>query len=192
MPEFEAALGNDRLPVEEFANRMSGFFVDQWNKSMQGVPGDMIFFVGGYDHGDTYGKVFEMHVPNQPTPKEWHPGNRFGVVWGGQKEYVERLIIGFDPKLPGFLQQEFELDDATRDQITAKLKSKLIARVPFQFLPLQDCIDLTIFLIRTTVQIQTWLIGVRGVGGFIDVATITRTEGFKPVQQKAISGERGV
>jgi hypothetical protein len=38
-------------------------------------------------------------------------------------------------------------------------------------------------------NILRWQIGVRGVGGAIDVATITRTKGFKPVQEKKIRGE---
>lgn len=37
--------------------------------------------------------------------------------------------------------------------------------------------------------IQTWQIGIRGVGGAIDLATITRTDGYKPVQQKKVKGE---
>ncbi len=64
------------------------------------------------------------------------------------------------------------------------------AAIPFAFLPLQDCVDISIFLIRTTATIQSWITGVRGVGGAIDVAMITRTEGFKAVQQKRIKGER--
>jgi hypothetical protein len=39
-------------------------------------------------------------------------------------------------------------------------------------------------------EIQNWIVGVRGVGGAIDVATITRVDGFQPVQLKAIRGQR--
>src|SRR5206468_8742575 len=130
------------------------------------------------------------HIPSNPTPKEWHAGGAFGITWGGQQEYAERLILGFDRALPGVLQKALKLDDKTRDQASDTLKSELSAKIPYQFLPLQDCIDLSIFLIRTTIKIQTWIVGVRGVGGFIDIATITRTEGFKAIQQKSISGEK--
>jgi len=56
-------------------------------------------------------------------------------------------------------------------------------------LPLQDSIDLAIFLVRATITLQKWQIGIRGVGGAIDVATITQTDGFRSVQQKQIRGE---
>lgn len=62
--------------------------------------------------------------------------------------------------------------------------------IPYQFLPLQDCVDLSIFLVRTTIELQKWMIDIRGVGGVIDVATITRTEGFKYVQRKEIKGDK--
>jgi hypothetical protein len=36
---------------------------------------------------------------------------------------------------------------------------------------------------------QHWIVGVRGVGGAIDVAVITQTDGFAHVQKKKITGE---
>ena len=45
-------------------------------------------------------------------------------------------------------------------------------------------------LIKTTATLQGFSAGVRGVGGAIDVATITRTEGFRAIQEKEIVGER--
>jgi hypothetical protein len=50
-------------------------------------------------------------------------------------------------------------------------------------------VDLSIFLLRTTITLQKWLVGVRGVGGAIDVVTITRTDGVQEVQVKQVVGE---
>ena len=90
---------------------------------------------------------------------------------------VNRAALGLDPKAyrPGQLEEG--------------LKKKLALPIPWQFLPLQDCIDLSIFLIRTTMQLQKWLVALRGVGGAIDVATVTRTDGFKIVQIKELRGD---
>ena len=62
--------------------------------------------------------------------------------------------------------------------------------IPYQFLLLQDSVDLAIFLIKTTAKLQGWAAGARGVGGAIDVATVTRTDGFRAIQEKQIVGER--
>jgi hypothetical protein len=88
------------------------------------------------------------------------------------------------------IQDLLKLTDEQRTSLEKSLESSLSLHIPYQFLPLQDCIDLSIFLVRTSIEIQTWIVGVRGVGGAIDVATITRTEGFKFVQQKRIVGQR--
>ena len=147
----------------------------------------MIFLVGGYDEGEPYGRVFEIFIPTRPKPLERHAGE-FGMTWGGQKEYTDRLITGYDPNLPAIVQRVLTLNDQQRDALLAQLRG-LQAPIPFQFLPLQDCVNLSILLVRTTIAIQTFLVGIRGVGGSIDVATITRTDGLKPIQLKKVTGE---
>ena len=193
IPEFEHELKDvERLSVQDFADRLSKFFLNKWNEQkMLTSPGqDMIFFVGGYDDGAPYGKVFDIYIPSRPTPFEWHSGpGQFGIVWGGQREYADRLIHGFDGRLPELTKNFLNLDDKKQNELGQYLQSQLQTPVPFAFLPLQDCVDLAIFLIRSTIIMQHWVVGVRGVGGAIDVAVITRTEGFLDIQKKKITGE---
>jgi len=195
LPEFEASLkGNkQQMKVQRFAEKLSEFFLDQWKALMPSdyTAADMVFLVGGYDKGEPYGRVFKIEIPSSPAPVEQSPGDLFGLTWGGQMEYTSRLIKGFDPRLTNEVQQHLKLTDEQRQSLESHLDSTLSLRIPYQFLPLQDCVDLSIFLIRTTADIQQWLVSIRGVGGAIDVATITRTEGFKPIQMKQIGGEHG-
>lgn len=202
MPEFEAQLNKEvpydsqgqmkRLTVKEFADKLSGFFLNQWTRSMPPnvPPGqDMIFLVGGYDAEQPYGNIYEIRIPSSPSPVELIPG-QFGAAWGGQREFTDRLISGFDPRLLDIVKDSLNLSPEQTAKIETDIKAKLNLSIPYQFLPLQDCVDLSIFLIRTTITLQKWLVGVRGVGGFIDVAVITKTEPFKPIQQKQITGEK--
>jgi len=149
----------------------------------------MLFLVAGYDEGEAYGHVFEILIPRRPPPNELHPG-AFGIVWGGQREIADRIVQGFDERLPGLVQQQLGLTNEQRDGLKEALKSNLTLSIPYAFLPLQDCVDLAIFIVRATMTLQTKLVGVRGVGGSIDVATVTRMEGFKPIQEKHIAGEQ--
>lgn len=190
LPEFEAELSTERrLPVADFAQRLSDFFMRQWTAHMQGytAPEQMVFLVGGFDQDAPYGKVFEIDIPSRSQAYEWHRDS-FGPVWGGQREFTDRLINGLDPRVLDLVTNTLNLDISQRTQIEDALK-QLSVPIPYQFLPLQDCVDLSILLIRTTINIQEFYIGVRGVGGAIDVATITRTDGFQPVQRKKIRGE---
>jgi hypothetical protein len=200
IPELEARLSatsnGGRLSVQAFSQELSNFFLEQWNIQMANVanaPGnDMVFLVGGYDQGDPYGRVFEFYIPSRPVPMErFTTAGEFGAVWGGQREYVDRLLNGFDPRTIDLAEAELGLDANSKARLVSKLGS-LATPIPFQFLPLQDCVDLTIFLVRTTMKIQTWTTGVRGVGGAVDVATITKTGGFTSIQVKQVIGERNL
>jgi hypothetical protein len=191
LPEFESELGTERLLVEEFARRLGVFFKSQWDASSMPVGADpMVFLVGGFDEGAAYGRVFEVSVPGAIAPVERNPGESFGLTWGGQVQTVTRLILGHDPDLPRMIVDYLGADPSRIAEVQTLFAQNLGLPIPYQFLPLQDCVDLAILIVRTTTQLQSFLVDIRGVGGRVDVATITRTEGFRAVQQKEISGER--
>ena len=193
IPEFEQELaGEVRLSVEEFAGNLGDFFQRQWKATMPpNIPASdtMVFLVGGYDKDAAYGRVCQVVIHSDPTPREFNP-NDFGITWGGQAELASRLIHGYDPRLDALMKAHVKLNTAQTKNFREKVLPELPLPIPYQFLPLQDCVDLAIFIVKATATTQKWMLGVRGVGGFIDVATITRTEGFQPIQEKEIEGER--
>jgi hypothetical protein len=149
----------------------------------------MVFLVGGFDEGDAYGRVFEVEVPNSPAPAE-KSANDLGITFGGQAEIAGRLLSGYDPQLENLVKANVRLNPAQKADLRQKVLQRLAMPIPYQFLPLQDCVDLAIFLIKTTAALQGWAAGARGVGGAVDVATVTRTDGFRAIQEKEIVGER--
>lgn len=192
LPELEEHIGKERLSVHDFAVRLGQFFYQKWTEHNMPVGinplQDMVFLAGGFNAGEPYGRVYELHIPSKPDPFEWH-ANDFGVLWGGQGEFITRLISGYDPRVLQLTKECLSLSDEQINSLTKHLSGQVQVAIPFQFLPLQDCVNLAILLIRTTMTLQTFLVGVRGVGGAIDVATITRTDGFRKVQLKEIRGE---
>lgn len=89
IPELEAILqkkyNGSRLSVEQFAQELSEFFLNQWKTHMRGAnpQGDMVFLVGGYDDNEPYGRVFDFYIPSKPIPMEqFAVTGSFGVVWG--------------------------------------------------------------------------------------------------------------
>ncbi|MGF1473393.1 MAG: hypothetical protein ACFB50_16860 [Rubrobacteraceae bacterium] len=193
IPEFEREIGSERLSVEDFAARLGDFFLRQWRSTMSPntAPKDsMVFLVGGFDRDAAYGRVFQVAVPTEPAPKEFNAAENFGITWGGQGDIASRIIHGYDPSLDGLVKKHVHLNAASTRSFRDQVLGALAVSIPYQFLPLQDCVDMAIFLIKATATIQKWTLGVRGVGGAIDVATITRTEGFRAIQEKQVTGER--
>lgn len=201
LPEFEANLPSDRLTVKQFADKLSEFFKDQWNAMPPPAPlppntppQNIMFLVAGYNEGVPYGEVYLIEIPNSPTPIPHHPSPSFGITWGGQREIVDRLLRGYDERVIPIIQKTLSLN-SNQTQPLLNNFGQLNLNIPIQFLSLQDCIDLAIFFIRTTIEAQRLAMGIRGVGGKIDVAIITRWEkgwekgGFTFIQQKELRGE---
>jgi len=194
LPEFEQSLDKTtRLPIEVFTKKLSEFYMKQWQDNSppdyHGSP--MIFVVGGYNENEHFGRVFIIEIPFKPEPVEQNPGpNTFGITWGGQKDIVDRLMSGCDYRLSKLIIDSLGLNPTQIELLNQVLQSVQLP-IPINLLPLQDCVDLAIFFIRTTINAQNLIINLRGVGGPIDVATITRREGFKFVQRKEIIGEGG-
>jgi len=193
IPEFEVSLGAGNRPtVLKFSKRLSDFFLQRWNEEMPkdySGPG-MTFLIGGFDPKDAYGKVFIVEIPGHPAPIQRNPGDKdFGMTWGGQLQTVSRLIHGYDPMVPEILRRRFKLNNKQVKELVDTLRKQTEFQIPYQVLPLQDCVNLAIFLIRTTMSAQQLAVAVRGVGGMIEVATITRTDGLRIVQTKEIHGE---
>ena len=193
IPELEPTLGEKRLTVVEYAKKISDFFLQRWKDSNMpsSVPanGGMTFIVGGFGEGEPYGEVFLFNIPRSPCPVPRNEGTNFGISWGGQLEIASRIIQGYDPRLLQFVQDELGIPNETMEEFRQKIRGRLEFRIPYAALPLQDCIDLATFLIRTTITGQNLAIANRGVGGSIEVAAITRTEGLNWVQKKGLHGE---
>lgn len=195
IPEFEVSLpSGKRLPVKDFAERLQRFYTEQWVDSMpkEYAGPKMTFIVGGYDEKAPYGSVYLFEVPGDVAPIERSPAADFGMTWGGQLEVASRLIRGYDPAVFNLVGKHLDLSPEKIQALEAAVAPNIEFRIPYQLLPLQDCINLATFLVRTTITAQTLGVGIRGVGGPIDVAYVTRTQGLRFVQQKTLHGEAGL
>lgn len=194
LPEFESSLlKKKRLTILAFAEKISEFYLKQWQETMPpddqiaNIP-NMIFVVAGFDINNIYGQVYLVEIPRAPKPVEKNKGNKFGITIGGQTEIVSRIMMGYDIGLPDTLKKGLNLSPEQAMKLSELIKPFQLA-VPLQALALQDGIDLACFFIRTTMDAQKLSIGVRGVGGNIDIAVIKRNQELKFIQQKQEHGE---
>ncbi len=191
VPEFEEKLSGDRLPIGDFARQLSDFYKQRWAETMpEGFIGPGItLVVAGFNEKEPYGRVYVSEIPNAADPTEQHSGpGEFGITWGGQREVVDRLLQGYDERVLAVVQQALSLASADVVKLKDALRP-LSLELPLQAMPLQDCVDLAILFLKTTVEAQRLTVGIRGCGGPVDVATITREGGLAFVQRKQVHGE---
>ena len=180
MSEFQQTIGDARLSTLEYAKQFSQFFDQQWN--LGGNTSNIWFLVGGVDDNAPYGDLYSFMIPNgELTPN--FPGSTFGIRWGGQSEIAHRIILGYDQRLSSLVP------DVDPVSIGKDLTDKLQTKIPYALLSLQDCVNLAIVLIRTTMTIQSLSLESRGVGGTIEVLVITPNGGVQWVQKRELHGE---
>jgi hypothetical protein len=194
IPEFETSLQEQEasLSVFEFAQQLSNFFNAQWQLLMPAnfIGPGMIFNVCGFDDNEPYGKIYQFEAPNSLIPTEQNASvngqHQFGISGGGQHEIMTRILLGYDTRLLAILVQNQILTQAQINNIMPLLEP-LKLQAPVQLMPLQDCVNLAVLLIKTTIEAQSLALGLRGCGGVIDVAIITKNKPLTFIQQKKIT-----
>ncbi len=105
------------------------------------------------------------------------------AAWIGNCEAINRLVLGFDARIISALTTSFGKTDAeVRDAL--KTAAFLEAQIIPGSMPIQDAVDLAYFLVDTSAKYSRYTPGYQTIGGPIDIATITKHEGFKWVRRK--------
>lgn len=146
----------------------------------------MGFVVGGYSSGQSLADEYIVEVSADglcPGPVPLRLGSEGGVTWHGQGEALDRLLSGFGGRLPTLLEQI----GVPADQVPLViqfLKLNMGAGIYTPTMPIQDAIDLADFLADLTARYSRFTPGPTTVGGAIEIAAITKHEGFKWVRRK--------
>lgn len=140
----------------------------------------------GYGSGQPLPEVWQILLDEGKIhePKEVQKQSDLGTLWNGEPETLDRLVLGMgsltkdDLKELGMTEQQWTDLDAT-------LMPKLYAGLIMAAAPIQDAIDLARFMVETTKGfIRFSITRVKTVGGPVEIAAITKHEGFKWVQRK--------
>lgn len=150
-------------------------------------------FLAGYSSVGNLGESWSVDFKaGQPVaPKLVRPSDQAGINWGGQSDVLQRIVIGFTPNLYQVLAEVSGAPGqppVTAEQLFAQLNQLLMTRLgaPLVFppTPIQDAIDLARYLAYSAVMFSRFLPGASVVGGPIDIAAITKHEGFKWIERK--------
>jgi hypothetical protein len=176
--------------MEEVAKRTREFlFEELYEPLYQAVPDnekpELGFLVAGYSSGQDLAEEWLIQISRAgcPAPSLVRPQQECGVIWFGQPEAINRLLLGWGTALPSVLQDLGVPDDQigpAMAQITTALSTPLV--IPP--MPIQDTIDLAEFLVHLTIMYSRFSPGAPTVGGPIESAAITKHEGFKWVKRK--------
>jgi len=185
-------LDPDNYTIEQVAERLRGFIYDElyvpayddWPDD-QRKP-DLGFIVAGYSSNAAMADEFQIAIVNGDCepPLALRQGETSGLTWNGQPEAISRQLLGFDPALPDVMQN---LLGVPQDQIgpaIETIRSALQSPLVQAAMPFQDAIALAEFLVDLTIKVSRFAPGAPTVGGEIEIAAISKHEGFKWVRRK--------
>ncbi len=149
-------------------------------------PTSIQFRVCGYSAARPLAEIWEVNMTSQacPPPRCIMDEGSFGVMWDGQYEALNRLVLGLGYDIEAVLVRRGfsprQAADLQRD-----LVKDLYATLAVPAMPIQDAIDLARFLVETTIGFVRFAVFLpKSVGGAVEIAAITKHEGFRWVQRE--------
>jgi len=188
-PEWK--LDQSLYTVEEVANRLKEFVFDELYdpafKDFAYDKPDLGFVVAGYSAKDsTMADEFRIEMRNGELtgPTRIMAHNEIGLTAGGDTEALSRLMNGGGSSLPQVLQSVFKIPDDQLPSVTELIQQRLTVPLLLPAMPLQDAIDLGEFLVDLTIKFSRFAPGPPTVGGPIEIAAISKHEGFRWIKRK--------
>jgi hypothetical protein len=175
----------ENYTLEQVTARVDEFFAQKAKEA--DLKSFLMLRICGYSSGNALPEVWQVMFGDggeRIEPSCIQSVDQFGVWWNGEVEALNRLILGIG-EVP---QKALDSLGMTEDQMRAA--RELIIPHTFETLilnaaPVQDAIDLSKYLVDVTKGFIRFSITKRKtVGGPVEVAAITKHEGFKWVQRK--------
>ena len=183
----DSGIGPDNYSIKGIADFAYGQFLKKFEALDDGTRAvaSFEFFVGGYSADDGGSEIwkFQFADGNAAEPALIADKGVCRIIWAGQPEACLRLVLGhasvtYDVLRRANLTHEQAL--SLVDSIQRDAEAPLLAPA----MPVIDAIDLAEFLAGTSAKFVKFLPGADTVGGSLDVATVTKFEGFRWVKRK--------
>lgn len=185
-------LNQHEYTIEEVATKLRRFIYEEnYVGAFANLPPEqkppLGFIIAGYaqpngKHADEYAVVIDQG--NCGPPNALRRSDESGIFWAGMGESLNRLILGFGTALPNVLQQNLGVPVNQIPAAMQVLQQALGAQLAISAMPLKDAIDLAEFLADVAIKFSKFSPGANVVGGPIEIAAISKHEGFKWVKRK--------
>jgi hypothetical protein len=183
-------LDKKNFTVEDVAQKLKHFVFDElYTSSFQDSPHpkpDLGFIVVGYSAKAAMADEYMIEIKDGSCSGPLPVRNRdeIGMIWGGNAEALNRLVVGISAGLPQVLGSIFNLSSEQVPPVVQTIQQSLLLPLVVPAMPLRDAIDLAEFLVDLTIKFSRFMPGAPTVGGPIEIAAISKHEGFRWIRRK--------
>ncbi|MFB9262282.1 hypothetical protein ACFFWD_03720 [Bradyrhizobium erythrophlei] len=145
----------------------------------------LAYKVCGYSAGAALPELWDVRIVDGTCgpPSLLRDQADCGTNWDGELDALSRLLLGVGVKFRELLIEEGVPEEEANEAVQ-KVQNKLGAPVVLAAMPVQDAIELAKFMVQTTIGFMRFNLGAETVGGPIEIAAITKHEGFKWISRK--------
>lgn len=182
-------LDPENYTMEKVAEKAREFIFKELYEGEYGAKPPPGYFLGykvcGYSSGAPLPELWQFIITGDTcAPPQLLRGQQdFGPNWDGEYEAMDRLILGFGSNFRQLLIDE-GLSAEQAQEAVMKMVGKLSVPFVLAAMPIQDAIELAAFMVETTIRFVRFNLRAETVGGPVEVAVITKHEGFKWVKRK--------
>ena len=186
--EFTHNLKHDSdLTVRSIADQLLIHFNEAFDNQYQDIkrktrPGLGVFVAGYSEQPTSLADEWEFKIPRDDKTKEVRSSEEFGASWRGISIPFSRLYTGIDPRIIPRLRKSGVPEDVI--QTVTKTAQEFASPFIFDGMPIIDAVEFCRFILKTTVNMAKFETGVASCGGPLDIAIITKSNGFEWVKKK--------
>ncbi len=143
------------------------------------------FLIAGYSKNQEHPEMFIINIKKGviQDPVEINKNDPLALSWFGFTDFISRFLFGYDEHLKEILQEN-DIPQKTIDNIVDDCYNNFQLPLGVPAMPIQDAIDLVKFLVEMAINTSRFVPGAQVIGGPIDIAVITKHEGFKWIERK--------
>ena len=197
--EFENKLdpyesAKDNLSVGRTAEGLKAFLMDRYeNQKLNELPPGQQPRIGvvvaGYSANEFLPEHYIFNVPEgkfkavRPNTQEGSP--EFGADWSGLYDAIFRLHHGYDPRVINIFKK-LGVSDEVINKAKEIIGKDIQYPVAFGAMPLRDALAYAEYVVNTVIGRYRFVVGSPLCGGPVDIAAISRKQGFVWVKKKGI------
>jgi hypothetical protein len=159
-------LDPESYTIEQVAKRLRSFLFEEKAAACPD-PTSLQLRLCGYSAGRPLTEVWEVNMAAHtcPPPRQIMDENSFGVLWDGQYEALNRLILGLGFDIGDALVRH-GVPPQSAGELQSNLAKDLYATLAVPAMPIRDAIDLARFLVETTIGFVRFAVFLpKSVGG---------------------------
>jgi len=176
-------LDPETFTIEQVAHAVSDYFSVQC--SSEPAAGALGFLVAGFGGSESSPEVWNVMIDSgSTTVSPVIPAGDTGIVHQGMTDAITRLVDGAGQDLASVLEGMGALPPGQGEAFSEAVRDQLRMDWAWAGMPLGETIDMARFLVDTQINFTRFMPGDAMVGGPIEIAALTKHEGFKWVQRK--------